>query len=184
MSILHQSLITHTRRWVEEVIVACNFCPFAAKVVAQEAIRYVVLPKSTWEDALEAVYEECCYLDEHPEAETTLVIFAEQFQDFEQYLDFLAMAEDLLAAHFYEGVYQLASFHPDYCFEGSDADDPANYTNRSPYPMLHLLREESVEKALEHFPDPEQIPERNVLFARQKGLAYMQALREGAIRQQ
>jgi hypothetical protein len=76
----------------------------------------------------------------------------------------------------------VASFHPDYCFESSPADDPANFTNRSPYPMLHLLREESIEKALEHYPgDPEEIPENNIRFAREKGLAYMKILRDSCL---
>jgi uncharacterized protein len=76
----------------------------------------------------------------------------------------------------YEGVYQVASFHPNYLFAGSHENDAANYTNRSVYPMLHLLREEAVEKALEHYKDPETIPERNIQFAREKGLAYMKKL--------
>ncbi|MEI2747252.1 MAG: DUF1415 family protein [Ferruginibacter sp.] len=76
----------------------------------------------------------------------------------------------------YEGIFQLASFHPDYRFAGSKADDAANYTNRSPYPILHLLKEESIEKALEKFPDPEKIPDKNIAFAREKGLEYMKNL--------
>ena len=94
-----------------------------------------------------------------------------------RYLDLVEMAEDLIEEEDYEGVYQVASFHPDYLFAGSDSEDPANYTNRSPYPMLHLLREESIEKALEHYSgDPDEIPERNIRFAREKGLAYMKRL--------
>ena len=80
----------------------------------------------------------------------------------------------------YEGVYQLASFHPLYRFAGSKADDAANYTNRSVYPMLHLLREASIEKALQHYADPEQIPENNIRFARGKGVLYMKALWDAA----
>ena len=83
-------------------------------------------------------------------------------EDFDDYLDFLAVAEALLVEQGYEGTYQLASFHPDYCFDGAEQDDPANFTNRSPWPMLHLLREAGLEQALAHYPEPEAIPERNI----------------------
>lgn len=82
----------------------------------------------------------------------------------------------------YEGIYQVASFHPEYVFADSPMDDPANYTNRSPYPMLHILREASIAKAISHYTSPEKIPERNVHFAREKGLAFMKALREASMR--
>lgn len=92
------------------------------------------------------------------------------FADFEDYLDLLDMANELLHMQELEGVFQLASFHPEYCFEGQLKHDPANFTNRSPYPMLHLLREASIEKALEFVDDPDAIPERNVELAREKGI--------------
>jgi len=141
----------------------------------------VVLPEATLESALASVVEELQFLDRMEDIETTLVIFPGQFSDFEEYLDLVDMAEDLSAEQGYEGVYQIASFHPEYCFAGAKDDDPANYTNRSPYPMLHLLREESITKALEHFEDPEGIPERNMAFAEQKGLKYMQMLRAACL---
>ena len=93
----------------------------------------------------------------------------------------LREAEKLLKRKGYEGVYQLASFHPHYRFAAASAGDAANYTNRSPYPMLHLLKEESIEKALQHYPNPEQIPERNIQFAREKGPAYMKMLRDSCL---
>jgi hypothetical protein len=105
-----------------------------------------------------------------------LLIFSTSLSHFDDYLDFLHVAEQLLSAQGYEGVYQLASFHPDYCFDGANIDDPANYTNRSPYPMLHLLRESSLEKAIDRHPHPEQIPAHNIALTRQLGLAKMQAL--------
>ncbi|MDH5711889.1 MAG: DUF1415 domain-containing protein, partial [Gammaproteobacteria bacterium] len=106
--------------------------------------------------------------------ETTLLVFAEGFKDFGDYLDLVELAQDLLADQGYEGIYQIASFHPDYCFADAELDDAANYTNRSPYPMLHLIREASMEKALAHYPEPEKIPERNVEYARELGLEEMQ----------
>lgn len=90
-------------------------------------------------------------------------------------------AERLISKENYDGIFQIASFHPDYCFEGSDENDPANYTNRSIYPMLHILREESLTKALNLYPNPEDIPAHNIAFARQKGLKYMQLLRAACL---
>ncbi|HMC87200.1 MAG TPA: DUF1415 domain-containing protein, partial [Chitinophagaceae bacterium] len=97
------------------------------------------------------------------------------------YLELVRLAEKLLKQEGYQGIYQVASFHPLYCFAGAPADDPANYTNRSVYPMLHLLREESVEQAIANYPNPEKIPERNILFARSKGIAYMKKLRDACL---
>lgn len=175
------TIITQTTQWINSVVIGCNFCPFAAKAVLRKSIRYVVLPEATLESSLEAVMAELRYLDRTEDIETTLIIFPNHFADFEEYLDLAGLAEDLSVEQGYEGVYQIASFHPDYCFAEAEADDPANYTNRSPYPMLHLLREDSVSKAVDHFIDPEGIPERNIAFAQEKGLKYMQMLRAACL---
>ena len=163
------------------MVIGCNFCPFAAKAMLRKSIRYVVLPEVTLESSLEAFVEELRYLDRTDDIETTLVIFPNHFADFEQYLDLVELAEALAADQGYDGIYQVASFHPDYCFADSDNDDTANYTNRSIYPMLHILREDSITNVLENFPDPEGIPQRNIDFAQRKGLAYMQVLRAACI---
>ena len=175
------TIIAQTTQWINSVVIGCNFCPFAAKAVLRKSIRYVVLPEATLESSLEAVMSELRYLDRTEDIETTLIIFPNHFADFEEYLDLADLAEDLSVEQGYEGVYQIASFHPDYCFAEADVDDPANYTNRSPYPMLHLLREDSVSKAVDHFIDPEGIPERNIAFAQEKGLKYMQMLRAACL---
>jgi len=175
------TVITQTVNWIKSVVIGCNFCPFAAKAMLRKSIRYVVLPEVTLESSLEAFVEELRYLDRTDDIETTLVIFPNHFADFEQYLDLVELAEALAADQGYEGIYQVASFHPDYCFAGSDNDDPANYTNRSIYPMLHILREDSITNVLENFPDPEGIPQRNIDFAQRKGLAYMQVLRAACL---
>ena len=125
---------------------------------------------------LESLIIEAEHLDSQPDTETTLIIFSEAYTEFDDFLDMLAIAEDVLIEQGYEGVYQLASFHPDYCFADADSDDAANYTNRSPYPMLHLIREASIEQVLEHYPDPEQIPERNIRITRESGAAFWQKL--------
>jgi uncharacterized protein len=105
------------------------------------------------------------------------VFWTNSFADFEDYLDLVEVAEALSSEQDYDGIYQVASFHPDYCFADAVSDDPANFTNRSIYPMLHILREDSISNAVDNFPDPDGIPERNIAFAQQKGLQYMQLLR-------
>lgn len=175
------TVITQTANWIKSVVIGCNFCPFAAKAVQLKSIRYVVLPDATMEGALALFFEELRFLDNTETIETTLLIFPDNFADFEEYLDLVTLAEHLSRDHDYDGVYQVASFHPDYCFEDADPLDPANYTNRSIYPMLHLLREDSITRAIEHYPDPEGIPQRNIDFARSKGLKYMELLRAACL---
>lgn len=115
-------------------------------------------------------------MDNNDNIETSLLIFPESLKDFDDYLDFLEIANALMHKQGYEGIYQLASFHPHYYFEGADENDAANYTNRSPYPMLHILREASLERALLNYPDPENIPGRNIKLTRELGLDVMQKL--------
>lgn len=174
-------VITQTKKWITDVVIGCNFCPFAAREVKQDRVRYEITETDDLAVALELMIEECRKLDADPSIETTLIIFPQGFPSFDTYLDLISLAEKTLAHYHYEGVYQVASFHPQYCFEGEEEDDAANYTNRSPYPMLHLLREESVEKALEKYPEPESIPEQNIQFARKKGEAFMKALRNACL---
>jgi hypothetical protein len=174
---LEDELIIHqTKKWINDVVIGCNFCPFAAKVVRERKVHFRIEASETLSICLEAVLQELQRLDTQTDIETTLIILPNSFQQFSYYLDFVALAEKLVKRHGYEGVYQVASFHPDYCFAGESPDDASNYTNRSPYPMLHLLREESIELAVKHFPNAAEIPDRNIQFARQKGQAYMSAL--------
>ena len=148
--------------WVRNFIVAQNVCPFAQREVERASIRVEVVRSKKLEVALEELMVEVQWLDEHPETETTLLVFPTLFKHFDHYLDYVELAESILAEQGYEGVYQLATFHPDYCFEDAEPDDASNYTNRSPYAMVHLLREASVEKAIEFYGDTSVIPERNV----------------------
>ena len=174
-------VIQQTKKWITDVVIACNFCPFAQKEIKQNTIHYQVETSDNLAICLRAFLQECIRLDEEPGIETSLLIFPEAFQLFDDYLDLVALAEKLLQKEGYEGVYQIASFHPLYLFANSPVDDAANYTNRSVYPMLHLLREERVEQALLKYPDPEQIPDRNIQFTRAKGVAYMKLLRQSCI---
>lgn len=175
---MEDHIIAQTIAWIKSVVIGSNFCPFAAKPMQQKSIRYVVVEEATKEKILECLAAELNYLDAHDDVETTLIIIPNHYADFASYLKLVSAAEKTSSRLGYEGVYQIASFHPEYIFAETAPDDPANYTNRSIYPMLHLLREDSITKALEHYSDPEGIPERNVNYARDKGLVYMQMLRE------
>jgi uncharacterized protein len=174
---MQEKIITQTTNWIKNVVIGCNFCPFAAKAMLRNTIRYVVVEETDYDSSLEVFLEELRLLDQSEDIETTLLIFPNHYADFEEYLDLVALAENLALDEDYDGIYQVASFHPNYVFEGAKADDPANYTNRSIYPMLHILREESITLALQNFPDPEGIPERNIDFAHRKGLKQMELLR-------
>lgn len=171
------TIIEQTERWIRSVVIDCNFCPFAARALFKKSIRYVVLEHAGREEALERLKNELVYLDENDAIETTLIIFPNDFTDFSSYLSLVKQSERVLSKQDYDGIYQIASFHPDYCFADADPDDAANYTNRSVYPMLHLLREDSITKALSTYKNPELIPEHNIAFARNKGLHFMQVLR-------
>jgi hypothetical protein len=167
-------VIQHTQDWLEGVIIKHNFCPFAKKEHLNKSIRYVLNETSNTEDTLHCLVDEFLFLDQHPEIETTLLIIPEGFERFDDFLDLVEISNALLEERRYRGVYQLAHFHPDYCFQGSDNNDPANYTNRSPYPTLHLLRENSLEHAIANHPDPEGIPDRNIAYAQELGLEQLQ----------
>ena len=171
-------VIDRTKKWIIDVVVGCNFCPFAASVVKQQTIFYKAEENTELETCLASFVLEMKRLDNNPAIETSFLIFPNAFQQFDDYLDLVSLAEELLKREGYEGVYQVASFHPLYLFANSEENDPANYTNRSIYPMLQLLREESIDKALANYKDPENIPVRNINFAKEKGLAYMKMLRD------
>ena len=173
-----EQVIDRTKKWISDVVIGCNFCPFAANVVKQQTIFYNVEENKELETCLASFLLEMERLDNDPAIETSFLIFPNAFQQFDDYLDLVSLAEELLKRKGYEGIYQVASFHPLYLFANSDENDPANYTNRSIYPMLQLLREESIDKALANYKDPESIPVRNINFAKEKGLAYMRMLRD------
>lgn len=160
---LSEELVTEqTQAWVRSFIVGMNVCPFAQREVERDSVRYVVVRSKQSSVALEELMAEINFLDQNPQVETTLMIFPTMFGEFIQYLDFVDAAEELMFEQGCEGVYQLATFHPKYCFAGAEEDDVSNYTNRSPYPMLHIIREESMEKAIEYYGDTAAIPERNI----------------------
>jgi hypothetical protein len=156
--------IAATRRWLQRAVIGLNLCPFAKAVQAKDQIRYVLSSATTAEQLLEELAAELAWLNDTDPAvvDTTLLIHPRVLVDFDEYNDFLDQADAAVDALGLEGEIQVASFHPDYRFAGTGADDPGNCTNRSPYPMLHLLREASVERAVAAFPDPDAIVDRNI----------------------
>lgn len=165
------AVIAATRRWVERAVVGLNLCPFARAVT--DRIRYRVSAATSEDELLADLESELRLLrDADPQAiETTLLIHPHVLQDFLDFNDFLEVADAAVAALGLEGEIQIASFHPRYRFAGSAEDDIDNYTNRAPYPTLHLLREASVERALAAFSDPASIYRRNIETMRRLGHA-------------
>ncbi|KZN48395.1 DUF1415 domain-containing protein [Pseudoalteromonas luteoviolacea] len=173
---MSEHVINSMQNWVSKVIVKYNFCPFARKEVEQQSIHYQVSSALSHEDAVMEMLNECFELNCLVERETTLLIFSEGFTVFDDFLDLVDLANAMLCAQGFEGKYQIANFHPDYVFADSEDTDPANYTNRAPFPTLHLIREESMAMALEQYDDPESIPDNNIRLARRKGEAFWQQL--------
>jgi len=162
-------VINSTEAWVKNVIVKYNICPFARREVELGSIRYTEDKSIEIEGVLEKLVEECVYLDQHSQTETTLLILSEACSDFESFLDLIYLSNHFLQLNQYEGIYQLAHFHPDYCFEGDPQEAASNYSNRSPYPTLHIIREASMERAITAHPDVDGIPDRNIAFLNKKG---------------
>jgi uncharacterized protein len=156
--------IADTRRWLERAVIGLNLCPFAKAVYVKQQVRFVLSDASTPEALLEQLAEELLLLRDTSadEIDTTLIVHPDVLQAFLDYNDFLDNADAAVEALDLEGVLQVASFHPDYQFAGTAPDDISNYSNRSPYPTLHLLREDSVSRAVEAFPDADDIVDRNV----------------------
>jgi uncharacterized protein len=150
-----------TRHWLQEVVIGLNLCPFASKPFNENRVRFAVSSATDDEQLLKELEDEMNLLDADTQVETTLLIIPNDLKDFFDYTQFLVWANQLIKRNHWKGVYQLASFHPEYCFAGAAPDDSANLTNRSPFPMLHIIREASLAKALEFFPDVDQVPERN-----------------------
>ncbi len=174
----NKKVIDETRDWINKIVIGCNFCPFAAKVVKQKSIHFEVVDVLETDELMTSILNEMIRLDDDQEIETSFLIFPRSFSGLNEYLKLVIDVEKLITKKEYDGIYQLASFHPLYQFAGSLENDAANYTNRSLYPMLHLLREESIDKALANYESPDGIPERNINFAREKGLTYMKLLRD------
>ncbi|MBC53331.1 MAG: hypothetical protein CMQ34_05785 [Gammaproteobacteria bacterium] len=161
------------REWIARFVVGMNLCPFARRPVEGDQVKIVVTDARDNEALLEALQSQLAWLDAQPPAkiETTLIVIPQMLGDFLDYNDFLDMADALLEEFGWVGQFQFATFHPNYQFAGTLPGDAENYTNRAPWPTLQLLREDSLEAVLANYPDPEQIPERNIDAMEQLGAA-------------
>ncbi|SIR11160.1 DUF1415 domain-containing protein [Solilutibacter tolerans] len=160
----HEAIEADIRRWLERAVIGQNLCPFAKAVYVRDQVRIKVSDAGNIDDLREELGEEMLLLRDTPaeEIDTTLIVLPSVLGDFFDYNDFLDDADALLAALELEGVLQVASFHPEYQFAGTEFDDAGNNTNRAPYPVLHLLREESLDRAVAAYPEPDTIIERNI----------------------
>ncbi|MBE4363719.1 DUF1415 domain-containing protein [Vibrio parahaemolyticus] len=151
-------------QWLNDVVIGLNLCPFAAKPQRNKQIKIFVSEATQEEALLEDILLQLIELSttEPEKLETTLVVVPNMLQDFWDYNFCIDWVEGLIKQQDWEGIFQVATFHPDYCFGGAAPEDDENLTNRSPYPIFHLIREESMEKVLKHYSDPESIPDTNI----------------------
>ncbi len=164
--------IIATRRWLERAVIGLNLCPFAKAVYVKEQVRFVLSEATTPEALREELASELALLaaTEPEQTDTTLLVHPQVLGDFLEYNDFLDQADSVIAFLGLEGHIQVASFHPQYQFAGTAFEDVGNCSNRSPYPMLHLLREASIDRAVAAFPDPDVIVERNIATLEKLGI--------------
>ena len=171
---IESDVVLATKQWLKEIIIGLNFCPFAKKEFVNNTIHYHESKEEQIKPALHEFIEQCRYLQAHDELETTIIIYNNGFRNFDRYLDLVDYGNGLLADSGFEGIFQLASMHPEYCFEDEGFDDASNFTNRSPYPILHIIREASMAKVLSIYNEPEKIPENNIALANEKGTEFFQ----------
>jgi len=171
-----EKTVQPVRQWVETLVVGMNLCPFAKREMVKNRVRFATTTSKTEEQLLMALQAELELLNSDPSVETTLLIHPGVLQGFYDYNRFLGYADSLLVELGLEGIYQIASFHPDYQFDGTKLDDAENYTNRSPYPMLHLIREASLERVIADYPEVDQIPVRNMALMNSLGQDKLQAV--------
>ncbi len=174
----NETIIARTRCWIERAVIALNLCPFARKPYESGVVRYVVSEARDEEALLADAQAELELLRETDarELETTVLIHPWVLNDFDDYNAFLDVIDALIAHGGFQGEFQVASLHPDYQFAGAGPDDAENYTNRSPYPILHLLREEGVARAVAGYARPDKIPERNIRTVEGLGAERMREL--------
>jgi hypothetical protein len=183
MDISDNTVLADTHHWIEKAVIGLNLCPFARSVYVKNQVRIVVSQARHLDAFLDELDRELDLLQATPadEIDTTLLVHPTLFPDFEVFNDFQNVVDDVVAEHELEGIIQVASFHPQFQFEGTAPDDVTNCTNRAPYPTLHLLREDSVERAIaSDAGNAEQIVERNLQTLRDLGCAGWEALLQKA----
>ena len=181
MTVSDDDVLAATRRWLEEAVIGLNLCPFAKSVYVKNQVRIVVSRARHIDAFLDDLDRELELLKTTPaeEVETTLLVHPTLFPDFLVFNDFLNVADEVLVEHELEGVVQIAPFHPDFVFDGEPEGDMSHYTNRSPYPTLHLIREEGLGKAIDSYGNTDEIYERNIEVLRKLGPAGWQRLMSG-----
>jgi hypothetical protein len=171
-----QKIILAVQQWVNDFVVDLNLCPFAKRALVKQRVRFVVSYADNEEALLVALQAELNQLADNSDIETTLLIHPLMLNDFDAYNQFLDYADGLLKEMQLDGVFQVASFHPNYQFGGTDIEDAENYTNRSPYPLLHILREASLDAVLETTEHTDQIPVRNITLMNEMGAARLKQM--------
>lgn len=172
MELTDEQVLADTRRWIEKAVIGLNLCPFARAVYVKNQVRIVVSRARHLDAFLDQLDAELDLLNATPpeQIDTTLLVHPTLFPDFLQFNDFLGLVDDVVTEHGLDGVIQVASFHPRFQFEGTEPDDISNATNRAPYPVLHLLREDSIERAVaSDAGDADAIVERNIATLRALG---------------
>jgi hypothetical protein len=163
--------VQQTRQWIQSIVIDLNLCPFAKREMDHDAVKITASCAIILANGITDFMQEIEYLNANPGTGTTLLIFPHFLANFFDYLDFIDLANETMADNGYQGIYQLATFHPAYCFHGNQMDDVTNYTNRSPYPMVHILREEMLDRAIAYYGNTEEIPKNNILRMQRLGLA-------------
>ena len=176
--ITNEQAIARVRAWIERFVVDLNLCPFAGPVVSSDALRIVACESASPRAIAALLIMELDLINQSEASDiaTSVLVFPEGLEDFDYYLGLLDDAQTVLEQMGLDGEIQLASFHPDYRFEGEPIDAVGHFTNRAPYPLFHLLRETTVTTAIEMYPNPERIPERNIQTLERLGLAGIERL--------
>lgn len=175
--------VQQTIQWIQSVVIDLNLCPFAQREMNNNSVRIEVSAAKIFIEGMNDFSKEIAFLNKNPTIGTSLLLFPDCGNDFCEYLDFVDLVNEELINNEYEGIYQLATFHPQYQFAGTVVDDVTNYTNRSPYPMLHILREEMLEKAIVYYGDTDIIPENNIRCMQKLGLDKMTHLLQNCLEQ-
>ncbi|WP_439107294.1 DUF1415 domain-containing protein [Congregibacter sp.] len=178
---LNDQALNACRRWIDSLVVRYNLCPFAKRELDSDSVAFTLSDADDEEGLLTALAQELQRLEDCPEIETAFIVHPKVLNDFYDFNDFLGRSDALLKQMKLEGIYQIASFHPHYQFAGTEPDDAENYSNRSPYPMLHLLREEGVERAVAGHPDIARIPEDNIRTLNRLGRERLQKLLQSCL---
>ena len=165
-----------TDQWVQQVVIELSLCPFAWKSISENKLNARLIVDKSIDKILEGLMEEIYFLEKNPEIESSLITIPNAFATFQDFLEGVDQAKELMRLSGFEGVYQLASFHPEFQFAGTNPEDPENYTNRSPYPVWHPIRESSMSAAIDSYPKIDEVGPRNIKKMNDLGLTHVRQL--------